>query len=81
MMDNRQRATLAGDALAFYAAHTRHDGRADGSAIVDLLSDLRHWCDTQDIVWQGVLNWAEKHYKCETDEPDDIELAERNDNA
>lgn len=45
----------------------------DRTALVDLLADLRHWCDRHEVDFQDALDSAFNHYQAETTAEEDSE--------
>ncbi len=37
----------------------------DGTALIDLLADLMHWADENEIIFELALGQADKHYRDE----------------
>lgn len=70
---NDERAARMGEPIVTYAKTVGlHDG-VDftddvGSIISDMLCDLRHWCDRQDIDFDTRLGVSKINYNCETEE-------------
>jgi hypothetical protein len=60
---NDDRAEWAGSALRHFQSTT---GCEFDEALPDLLADLQHWCDRNDIDFQKALETARDHYTEET---------------
>lgn len=58
---NSMRAKLAAKAL-----HAHAPDRSLGYDVSALLTNLRHWCDRNDVVWAEALKAADVSYKQET---------------
>lgn len=58
---NQERAERAGRALDLYSVETVE--RDD--ALTDLLTDLQHYCHSQNMDWEGALEVAEMHFRSE----------------
>jgi hypothetical protein len=69
---NAERASWAEVALLAYGKRTGTLHAAVGDdeepllIVADLLADLAHWCDRNDIELQSALRHAERHYQVET---------------
>lgn len=68
---NEQRATWAHEALEAFSQLTWRttidelDNDDRFLVVSDLLCDLRHWCDHNDVDFESALNLAAMHYECE----------------
>lgn len=60
---NAMRAKKASKALA---SHTGSGDRDNPSGVAALLTNLRHWCDRNGVVWSDAMASATASYKHET---------------
>jgi hypothetical protein len=60
---NDDRAEWAAAALRHFQCTT---GTDYDDAIVDLLSDLMHWCDRNELDFEASMSIARMHYEAET---------------
>ena len=60
---NRDRAEWAGAALRHFQCAT---GTDYDDALPDLLCDLHHWCDRENVNFQSALDRAREHYDTES---------------
>jgi hypothetical protein len=67
MVTNLDRAEWAAAALRHFQCIT---GTEYDDALTDLLCDLKHWSDREDIDFQNTLDTAHMHYEAECEEPD-----------
>lgn len=70
---NDKRAQWAHQALENFGEATGLSMIHEKECVVtDLLCDLRHWCDRNEVDFEGSLRMAEMHYEAETnpDHPD-----------
>lgn len=71
-ISNDQRASWAYSALLTFAQTTGSGSDLMGTAeeralvVTDLLADLAHWCDRNDVDLQLVIQRATDHYQTET---------------
>jgi hypothetical protein len=66
---NTDRATWAHAALCAFAEETGqlNDLTHDPESVVgDLIADLRHWTDVDDLDWSAIIRRADMHYESET---------------
>jgi hypothetical protein len=65
---NDDRAASADVAIKAFARDTRMDtANEEGRTIVaDLLADVMHWCDRNDVAFADVLETGYQHYAEET---------------
>jgi hypothetical protein len=72
----------AGVLLAAYEAltgsgvlvDTNEEGTSESEALVDLLTDLRHWCDTHRVDFDRALDSSHMHWSGEQEDDDDDEV-------
>jgi hypothetical protein len=70
---NAERAAWAEIGLCAFGKHTGTVGRKVGDdedpflIIVDLLADLAHWCDRNNVDLQSAIRSATRHYLAETE--------------
>ncbi len=62
---NDDRAEWAESAITAFMEAT---GVERGDALCDLLADLRHWSDKNQVDWQEALERAYMHYEAEIEE-------------
>jgi hypothetical protein len=67
MVTNLDRAEWAAAALRHFQCST---GTEYDDALTDLLCDLVHWSDREDIDFQNALDTARMHYEAECEESD-----------
>jgi hypothetical protein len=60
---NTDRAAWAAAALQEFQRIT---GTDDEDSVADLLCDLMHWCDRDDVDFDAALSSARMHYEAET---------------
>jgi hypothetical protein len=71
-ISNDQRSQWAESALLAFARTTGAISKVIGDAeepffiIADLLADIAHWCDRNDVNFQSALEYAKRHYRTET---------------
>jgi hypothetical protein len=71
-ISNAQRSQWAESALLAFAHKTGEiskvigDGEEPFFIVADLLADIAHWCDRNDVNFQSALEYAARHYKTET---------------
>ncbi len=70
---NRERASQASHALDEYAEHTGNEDEDRKTVIIDLLSDLMHLCEIEDIDFDSCLWHANDHYTTESNEESDCD--------
>lgn len=63
---NDERADKALDALAHYADIC--NDRVDGTDVVDLLTDLMHLCDREEVDFDMALRDAQMNFEAECEE-------------
>ena len=63
---NRQRALIAGQTLVDYAKRSKNDENDESSALIDLLTDLRHYCKANGIDFKKANQVAEGHFSAES---------------
>jgi hypothetical protein len=66
---NNDRAEWAAAALRHFQIHT---GTEFDDALPDLLCDLHHWCDRENVNFQSALERARQHYDAESVAPSPI---------
>jgi hypothetical protein len=65
---NADRAEFANWALESYREVTNSTAEDMESAISDLLCDIRHLADSEDLCFEGMLSSSYTHYEAEIDE-------------
>jgi hypothetical protein len=71
MSMNDKRVLAACEALEAYVEHTQggHDHQyVLDHGVVDLLSDLRHWCEHQGIDFEAAVRTSAIHHEAEKEE-------------
>ena len=66
LVDNKERSDRA-DAMVY--AYSELGGDDDSDAVlVDILTDLRHWCDENELDFQHAHTMSEVHHEAEVQE-------------
>jgi hypothetical protein len=69
---NHERAASAGQAIEFYAKLINEDMSAGfWPGIVDLMSDIGHFCDEHDLNFSDLMGMAREHHRIEIGRPYD----------
>jgi len=66
---NEDRSKWAQAAIQTFVDITGLDTEADGfdTTLSDLLADIAHFCDRNDLSFHDLLDRAQRHYQAETD--------------
>lgn len=64
-IDNQTRAERIDAALSAYRAHVGDGPAEPDEAVTDLLTDLRHYCDRENLTLTELNRIAETHYEAE----------------
>lgn len=72
LIDNQERSERAKQTILLYADLTGQDPDAELEDIVtDMLADMLHMAEEQEITFEDCLSWAYEHYDNEAHDPED----------
>jgi hypothetical protein len=64
-LTNKERANAGEAAIDAFRAHVRESDPDKTANVVDLVSDLLHWCDRKKLDAEAVLRMARMHWESE----------------
>ena len=62
-MSNKDRVRSITRTIEYFASITGAEQEDDRTIVIDLLTNLRHWCDTNDVDFDSISDTSTDHHE------------------